>query len=117
MTAQKQEKYLPQKRFSKMRIVLFILSGMLITIALIIGVLATWDIRSEKSRTSKPLLNGEAEKCSGEQGERQHLLLLPGRKPGEGRQTATGILRWLSHFIHISSSSLAQMPSAVYAAL
>jgi len=38
-------------------------------------VLATWDIRSERPRTNKPLLNGEAEKCSGEQGERPHLFL------------------------------------------
>ena len=34
-------------------------------------------------------------------------------KETRGRQTATGILRWLAHFVHISSSSLAQMPSAV----
>src|SRR5260370_41597287 len=73
-------------------------------------VLATWGIRSKKSRTSKsllpvcqsislPLLNGEAEKCSGKQGERQQLLLLHGRGPGERRQTDTGILRELSSFV------------------
>jgi hypothetical protein len=41
---------------------------------------------SEKSRTRKPLPIGEAEKCSGEQGERQRLLFLNRRKPGEDNQ-------------------------------
>jgi hypothetical protein len=70
-----------------------------------IPVLATWDIRSEKSRTGK-------------QAERRYLLFVREKKIRQGRQKRATLLKWpLPHSVKSSSLPFVNPPSTVYAVL